>query len=130
MSVGRNPHHRRPVAEGDRVKGPTHDGPTHEGPARPVAEGDRVDGPTRTCIGCRRPAPRKALLRFADVEGRVTPDPAAVLPGRGAWLHPSPQCLELAIRRRAFPRALRSRVEIPHDTVDFIRTWPRSASTS
>ncbi|WP_371687060.1 MULTISPECIES: YlxR family protein [Mycobacterium] len=29
------------------------------------------------------------------------------LPGRGAWLHPEPQCLQQAIRRRAFTRALR-----------------------
>jgi predicted RNA-binding protein YlxR (DUF448 family) len=29
------------------------------------------------------------------------------LPGRGAWLHPDLRCLELAERRRAFPRALR-----------------------
>ncbi|OIQ83051.1 hypothetical protein GALL_351560 [mine drainage metagenome] len=29
------------------------------------------------------------------------------MPGRGAWLHPDPQCLELALRRKAFPRALR-----------------------
>lgn len=29
------------------------------------------------------------------------------MPGRGAWLHPDPHCLELAARRRAFGRALR-----------------------
>ena len=29
------------------------------------------------------------------------------LPGRGSWLHPSPDCLDLALRRRAFVRALR-----------------------
>jgi predicted RNA-binding protein YlxR (DUF448 family) len=37
----------------------------------------------------------------------VTVDSARRLPGRGAWLHPDPQCLEAAIRRRAFVRALR-----------------------
>ncbi|WP_255632897.1 YlxR family protein [Actinotalea sp. Marseille-Q4924] len=30
------------------------------------------------------------------------------LPGRGAWVHPDLQCLELAERRRALPRALHS----------------------
>jgi len=34
-------------------------------------------------------------------------DAERVLPGRGAHLHPRPDCLELAQRRRAFPRALR-----------------------
>ena len=34
-------------------------------------------------------------------------DAARRMPGRGAWLHPDPRCLELAVRRRAFGRALR-----------------------
>jgi predicted RNA-binding protein YlxR (DUF448 family) len=29
------------------------------------------------------------------------------LPGRGAWLHPSADCVEAAVRRKAFSRALR-----------------------
>jgi predicted RNA-binding protein YlxR (DUF448 family) len=37
----------------------------------------------------------------------VVPDPARRLPGRGAHLHPTPACLDLALRRRAFPRAFR-----------------------
>ncbi len=28
--------------------------------------------------------------------------------GRGAWLHPSVRCLEQALKRRAFARALRA----------------------
>jgi predicted RNA-binding protein YlxR (DUF448 family) len=31
-------------------------------------------------------------------------------PGRGAWLHPTVACFDLAERRRAFERALRGRV--------------------
>ena len=31
-----------------------------------------------------------------------------LLPGRGAWIHPDPECLTLAERRRAAPRALRT----------------------
>jgi predicted RNA-binding protein YlxR (DUF448 family) len=38
----------------------------------------------------------------------VAPDPQLRLPGRGAWLHPTPECLELAVRRKAFGRALRA----------------------
>jgi len=34
-------------------------------------------------------------------------DEGRSMPGRGAWLHPDPGCLELATRRRAFGRALR-----------------------
>nr|WP_236683049.1 YlxR family protein [Demequina globuliformis] len=38
----------------------------------------------------------------------VVVDEAATSPGRGAWLHPTPACLELALKRRAIGRALRS----------------------
>jgi predicted RNA-binding protein YlxR (DUF448 family) len=52
------------------------------------------------------------LLRVVAVRGGnddyvLTVDAAGNLPGRGAWLHPDQQCLHLAIRRRAFARALR-----------------------
>ena len=69
--------------------------------------------PVRTCVGCRRRAAKSDLLRVT-VEGtadgatrRVVPDPRGRLPGRGAHLHPEPECLALAERRRAFGRALR-----------------------
>ena len=68
-------------------------------------------GPVRTCVGCRKRELAVELLRVVAVDGNgeyaVTVDPARKLPGRGAWLHPDPQCLDAAIRRRAFARALR-----------------------
>jgi len=44
----------------------------------------------------------------------VIVDAAHSLPGRGAWLHPTPQCVQQAIRRRAFTKALR--IADPPDT--------------
>ena len=46
------------------------------------------------------------------------PDPAHRLPGRGAHLHPVVACLDLAERRKAFPRALRVP---PPLTTDLVR---------
>ena len=48
----------------------------------------------------------------SDADGRpvVVPDPAATRRGRGAHLHPRTACYDLAVRRRAFGRALRSAV--------------------
>ncbi|QZY28087.1 YlxR family protein [Nocardioides coralli] len=68
--------------------------------------------PVRTCIGCRERAAKRELLRVvrgADRDGRpaAVPDPSGTAPGRGAHLHPTPECYELAVRRRAFARALR-----------------------
>jgi predicted RNA-binding protein YlxR (DUF448 family) len=39
-------------------------------------------------------------------------DEAAVLPGRGAYIHPSQACFEKAVKRKAFGRALHLD---PHD---------------
>ena len=39
----------------------------------------------------------------------VLPDPASTAPGRGAHLHPESRCYDLAVRRKAFARALRVR---------------------
>nr|WP_243727103.1 YlxR family protein [Actinocrispum wychmicini] len=39
--------------------------------------------------------------------GKLVPDPRRRHVGRGAWLHPTPTCLDSAEKRRAFPRALR-----------------------
>jgi predicted RNA-binding protein YlxR (DUF448 family) len=46
-------------------------------------------------------------VRVVARDGRAAVDAAARLPGRGAWLHPDPGCVENAIRRKALGRALR-----------------------
>jgi len=76
--------------------------------------------PIRTCIGCRNRAAAAELLRVVvapdaagpprDRSGEtvpVVPDPRRRMAGRGAWVHPDQRCVELAVRRRAFARALR-----------------------
>jgi predicted RNA-binding protein YlxR (DUF448 family) len=59
-------------------------------------------------VGCRERAAKRELLRIVAVEGECVPDHRGTLPGRGAYLHPALVCLDLAVRRRAFPRALRA----------------------
>lgn len=63
--------------------------------------------PVRTCVGCRKRAAKSELLRVVARGGACLPDPSARQPGRGAYLHPVPGCLEVAQRRRALARALR-----------------------
>ncbi|WP_322751565.1 MULTISPECIES: YlxR family protein [unclassified Frankia] len=63
--------------------------------------------PVRTCVGCRTRAVRTDLVRMVAVGGELTPDVRRRMPGRGAHLHPDLVCLDLAERRKAFPRALR-----------------------
>ncbi|WP_243754126.1 YlxR family protein [Labedaea rhizosphaerae] len=64
-------------------------------------------GPVRTCVGCRARARAGELLRVAVVDGNLVLDLRRRIHGRGAWIHPDPDCLGMAERRRAFPRALR-----------------------
>ncbi|MER5933335.1 YlxR family protein [Streptomyces sp. NPDC002054] len=63
--------------------------------------------PERTCVGCRERAAKSDLLRIVAVGDECVPDHRGTLPGRGAYVHPAVVCLDQAVRRRAFPRALR-----------------------
>jgi predicted RNA-binding protein YlxR (DUF448 family) len=75
-------------------------------------------------------APKHSLLRLAAVRqaphgddagavARVVPDPAARLPGRGAYVC-NAACAETALRRRALPRAFRRAVTTAPDFVESI----------
>ena len=64
--------------------------------------------PERTCVGCRQRAAKKDLLRIVAIEDECVPDHRGTLPGRGAYVHPALVCLDQAVRRRAFTRALRA----------------------
>ncbi|GHA99446.1 YlxR family protein [Streptomyces termitum] len=70
--------------------------------------------PERTCVGCRERAAKSDLLRTVVSGDECVPDHRGTLPGRGAYVHPASHCLDLAVRRRAFPRAFK--VTGPLDT--------------
>jgi uncharacterized protein len=65
----------------------------------------------RTCIGCRERTTKSELIRIVAVSNGsttvVAPDLRGSAGGRGAHLHPSMACVELATRRKAYGRALR-----------------------
>jgi predicted RNA-binding protein YlxR (DUF448 family) len=61
----------------------------------------------RTCVGCRQRSSRAELLRIVEKSNSLIIDERKAMPGRGAWVHQSQECLELAITRRAFIRALK-----------------------
>ncbi len=80
----------------------------------------------RTCIGCRTPAAAGDLLRVVLQQGSVLPDPEHRLPGRGAYLHPEGDCIETALRRRAFARALRGQVGTVPDAATLRAAYAKS----
>ncbi|WP_083473027.1 MULTISPECIES: YlxR family protein [Frankiaceae] len=85
----------------------------HVSPARTAISGSTISGtaipvgPVRTCVGCRARVARSDLLRIVVVGGELLPDVRHRMHGRGAHVHPDPGCVDLAERRKAFPRALR-----------------------
>ena len=76
----------------------------------------------RTCVGCRRRAAKSELVRLVWQQ-TVVVDDRRRLPGRGAYLHPGPDCLALAVRRRSLGRALRVAAVDPDALVE---TWSSS----
>jgi len=63
------------------------------------------------CIGCRARDEKAVLLRVVAHDASVEIDIHHVMPGRGAYLHPRPGCLEQALKRRSLGRALRSEID-------------------
>lgn len=61
----------------------------------------------RTCVGCRHRSSRADLLRIVAESNVLVFDTYKKLPGRGAWIHPGQDCLDIAIQRNAFGRALK-----------------------
>ncbi len=63
--------------------------------------------PARTCVGCRQEAGKMGLIRVVrGADGVAALDPTGHAPGRGAYLHSAPECIDLARKRRALDRAL------------------------
>ncbi len=70
----------------------------------------------RRCIVTGKVLPEEELIRFvADPDGRVVPDIAATLPGRGFWVSAQRSVLEVAVARNHFSRAAKSLLTAPAD---------------
>jgi uncharacterized protein len=70
--------------------------------------------PERTCIVTRRQGAAEAMIRFVQApDGRVTPDIRSRLPGRGVWVTARAQLVAEAVRKQAFSRSLKAKVEAP-----------------
>jgi len=69
---------------------------------------ETVTDSTRSCVGCRQKDEREVLLRFvADGDPpRFAPDIRRRAPGRGVSVHPRFRCVEAAVQKGAFRRAL------------------------
>jgi predicted RNA-binding protein YlxR (DUF448 family) len=68
-------------------------------------------GPVRTCVACREESKKADLVRIVrQPDGSVGLDRTGKKAGRGAYLHASADCMELARKRKSLDRALRTNV--------------------
>ena len=87
---------------------------TDAGPPRAGKAASR--DPERRCIATMERRPQCQLIRFVlSPDAQVTPDIAARLPGRGAWVTANRESVDLAAKRGAFARAFKAQVKLPPD---------------
>lgn len=74
----------------------------------------------RRCIVSGESESGAGLIRFAlSPDGVVTPDVAAKLPGRGAWVTARREMVAQAAKKGAFARAFKASVKVPDDLAGF-----------
>ena len=64
-------------------------------------------GPIRTCIACRQQGDKQALTRVVLVDRKVVVDKEKKLPGRGAYIHLSIECISRLREMHRWERAFR-----------------------
>lgn len=75
----------------------------------------------RRCIVTRQALPRARLIRFVVApDGRLTPDLAEKLPGRGLWVTADRAVLQQALAKNLFARAAKTSVTIPDDFLQIL----------
>jgi predicted RNA-binding protein YlxR (DUF448 family) len=73
----------------------------------------------RRCIVCGDVLSEDKLIRFViSPDGEVTPDVAAVLPGRGIWVSATRDAVGNAVRRNLFAKAAKANVKVAPDLAD------------
>ncbi len=66
--------------------------------------------PTRMCISCRERQPKNELIRVVLTNQRLAVDVGKIAAGRGAYVHPRAECIDVASSRRMFAKAFRQSV--------------------
>ncbi|MEN6389732.1 MAG: YlxR family protein [Syntrophomonas sp.] len=76
--------------------------------------------PQRMCVGCRQMKNKKELVRIVRTpEGDIEVDRTGKRAGRGAYICPTQDCLDQAVKGKRLQKALEK--EIPGDVLDRVR---------
>ena len=80
---------------------------------------EALTGTTRRCLVTGAVRPKTELLRFVvDPQGKIVPDMAGKLPGRGLWLTAQRAIVAEASSKRVFSRAAKAQVVVPEGLED------------
>lgn len=75
--------------------------------------------PQRMCVGCREMKNKRDLVRVVKTpDGSVLLDTTGKKSGRGAYICPSRECLNLAVKHKSLQKALQQ--EIPAEVLESI----------
>lgn len=66
--------------------------------------------PQRKCLGCSTIKDKSELLRIVLSNGEPVIDTLQRMSGRGCYVCNDPKCLQTAIKKRAFSRALKAEI--------------------
>lgn len=73
--------------------------------------------PLRQCTGCRMSKPKNELIRVIKTpENDICLDKTGRMNGRGAYICPSKDCFDKAVKSKGFERALKC--DIPKEVYD------------
>lgn len=75
--------------------------------------------PVRQCVGCMEAKPKKELIRIViNKDKEIKIDTTGKASGRGVYLCKNGNCFELARKKKALSRSLKT--DIPKETLDRI----------
>jgi uncharacterized protein len=85
--------------------------------------------PVRTCVACRTAGGKRGLLRVVRLPdgAGIALDSTGKQSGRGAYICPTTACIELALKRKALERSLKT--TLPDGFADILRSTIPPEST-
>ncbi len=67
--------------------------------------------PLRQCVGCQEQKPKRSMLRIVlTPQGEIMIDPTGKKAGRGSYICNDRNCFDLAKKRKALDRGLKTQV--------------------
>lgn len=77
--------------------------------------------PQRTCVACRETLAKRSLMRIVRTADGVVLDNTGKIAGRGAYLHDSKSCWNLALSKGILARSLKT--ELTPEDLEKLKTW-------